>query len=227
MAEPSQLKIRRDFPRPTAAERAAFETAPTGWVVDAQGRRGALPHWIRPISTATRFVGTALTVRTRPVDNLAPYAALKFAKPGDVLVVAVDGSDTASVLGDILLGMARNAGIVAAVTDGVVRDITGINQVGLPTFARGLSPNSPLKDGPGEVGYPVTLGGVLVNPGDLVVGDIDGVVVVSRGAVGTVGSELAAIAEKERKMEAAVAAGAKYPAWLDDVLASARVRYED
>jgi 4-hydroxy-4-methyl-2-oxoglutarate aldolase len=159
MAEPSQLKIRRDFPRPTAAERAAFERAPTGWVVDAQGRRGALPHWIRPLSTATRFVGTALTVRTRPVDNLAPYAALKFAKPGDVLVVAVDGSDTASVLGDILLGMARNAGIVAAVTDGVVRDITGINQVGLPTFACGLSPNSPLKDGPGEVGYPVTLGG--------------------------------------------------------------------
>ena len=144
-----------------------------------------------------------------------------------MLVVAVDGSDTASVLGDILLGMAKNAGIVAAVTDGVVRDITGINQVGIPIFARGLSPNSPFKDGPGEVGVPVTLGGVLVNPGDLLVGDIDGVVVVSRGDVGMVGSELAAIAEKERKMEAAVASGAKYPAWLDDVLASDRVRYVD
>ena len=227
MAEPSQLKIRRDFPRPTAAERAAYETAPTGWIVDAQGRRGALPHWIRPLSTATRFVGTALTVRTRPIDNLAPYAALKFAKPGDVLIVAVDGSDTASVLGDILLGMARNAGIVAAVTDGVVRDIGGINEVGLPTFARGLSPNSPMKDGPGEIGFAVTLGGVVINPGDLVVGDIDGVVVVAREEVGAIGAELAAIAEKERKMEAAVAAGAKYPAWLDDILASTRVRFVD
>jgi len=227
MAEPAQLKIRRDFPRTTAAERAAFDAAPTGWVVDAQGRRGALPHWIAPVSTAKRFVGTALTVRTRPVDNLAPYAALKFAKPGDVLVVAVDGSDTASVLGDILLGMARNAGIVAAITDGVVRDIEGINQVGIPTFARGLSPNSPLKDGPGEIGYAVTLGGVVIHPGDLLVGDIDGVVVVPRATVGIVGAELAAIAEKERKMEAAVASGAKYPVWLDDVLASPRVRFED
>ena len=227
MAEPPQLAIRRDFPRPTSAEIAAFDKAPTGWVVDAQGRRGALPHWIRPLSTANRFVGTALTVRTRPMDNLAPYAALKFAKPGDVLVVAVDGSDTASVLGDILLGMARNAGIVAAVTDGVVRDIGGINQVGLPTFARGLSPNSPLKDGPGEIGLPITLGGVLINPGDLLIGDIDGVVVVPRLEVGKVGAELAAIAEKERKMEAAVAAGAKYPVWLDAVLASPRVRYSD
>ncbi len=227
MTEPSQLKIRRDFPRPTAAERSAFDAAPTGWVVDAQGRRGALPHWIAPVSKATRFVGTALTVRTRPVDNLAPYAALKFAKPGDVLVVAVDGSDTASVLGDILLGMARNAGIAAAITDGVVRDIEGINQVGIPTFARGLSPNSPLKDGPGEIGYAVTLGGVVINPGDLLVGDIDGVVVVPRTTVGAVGAELAAIAEKERKMEAAVASGAKYPGWLDDVLASPRVRFED
>jgi 4-hydroxy-4-methyl-2-oxoglutarate aldolase len=168
-----------------------------------------------------------LTVRTRPIDNLAPYAALKFAKPGDVLIVAVDGSDTASVLGDILLGMARNAGIVAAVTDGVVRDIRGINEVGIPTFARGLSPNSPMKDGPGEIGFAVTLGGVVINPGDLVIGDIDGVVVVAREEVGAIGAELAAIAEKERKMEAAVAAGAKYPAWLDDVLASPRIRYAD
>lgn len=227
MAEPAQLKIRRNFPRPSSAQIKAFETAPTGWVVDALGRRGALPHWIRPLTLKTRFVGAALTVRTRPVDNLAPYAALKFAKPGDVLVVGVDGSETASVLGDILLGMARNAGIIAAVTDGVVRDIGGINQVGLPTFARALSPNSPFKDGPGEVGFPVTLGGVVIYPGDLIVGDIDGVVVLPRVDIDAVGAELAAIADKEAKMEASVAAGAKYPAWLDDVLASPRVSFAD
>jgi len=102
MADPAQLKIRRDFPRPSAEEIALFATAPTGWVVDAQGRRGALPHWIRPLTKNARFVGTALTVRTRPIDNLAPYAALKFARPGDVLVVAVDGSDTASVVGELM-----------------------------------------------------------------------------------------------------------------------------
>ena len=112
MAEPAQLAIRSKFARPSADDIAPFLKAPTGWVVDAQGRRGALPHWIRPLSRQTRFVGVAMTVRTRPVDNLAPYAALKYAKPGDVLVVAADGGCSASVIGDILLGMAKNAGMV-------------------------------------------------------------------------------------------------------------------
>lgn len=227
MAEPAQLTIRRDFARPTASDIRAFEKAPTGWVADGQGRRGALPHWIRPLSKLTRFVGTALTVRTRPVDNLAPYAALRYARPGDVLVVAVDGSDTASVIGDIMLGMARNAGIVAAVTDGVVRDIDGINKVGIPVFAKALTPNSPFKDGPGEVGLPVTLGGVAIASGDLLVGDIDGVVVVPRGEIARVAAELKAVAEKEARMEAMVASGAKYPAWLDAILKSDRVRFVD
>lgn len=227
MAEPPQLKIRRDFPRPTAAEMQPFQSAPTGWVVDALGRRGALAHWIRPLTSANRFIGTALTVRTRPVDNLAPYAALRFARPGDVLVVAVDGCDTASVVGDILLGMARNAGIVACVTDGVVRDIEGLDKVAIPVFARGLSPNSPFKDGPGEVGFSVLIGGVAISAGDLLVGDVDGVAVVPRAEVAATGADLARIAEKERTMDAAVAAGAKYPAWLDDVLKSPRVAFVD
>jgi 4-hydroxy-4-methyl-2-oxoglutarate aldolase len=227
MAEPAQLTIRSKFPRPSVEDIAPFMKAPTGWVVDAQGRRGALPHWIRPLSRQTRFVGVAMTVRTRPVDNLAPYAALKYAKPGDVLVVAADGGCSASVIGDILLGMAKNAGMVAAVTDSVVRDIEGINQVGIPMFAQGLSPNSPFKDGPGEIGGAITLGGVLIEAGDLLVGDIDGVVVVPRANVRVVGTELKTIADKEAKMDAAVKSGATYPAWLDDVLKSDRVRHLD
>jgi len=227
MAEPALLAIRRNFERPSAAEIAPFLKAPSGWAVDAQGRRGALPHWIRPLTRQSRFVGTALTVRTRPVDNLAPYAALKFARPGDVLVVAVDGDTASSIIGDILLGMARNAGIVAAVTDGLVRDIEGINQVGMPVFAQGLSPNSPFKDGPGEIGGVISLGGVMIAAGDLLVGDIDGVVVIPRADVLHVGAELAAIADKEAKMEEAVKSGAPYPGWLDEVLKSERVRYLD
>lgn len=225
--EPAQLKIRRDFPRPSPDEIAPFLKAPTGWVVDAQGRRGALPHWIRPLSRQSRFIGTALTVRTRPVDNLTPYAAPKFAKLGDVLAVSAEASTTTSIVGDILLGMAKNAGVVAAVTDGLVRDIEGINQVGIPVFAQGLSPNSPFKDGPGEIGGVISLGDVVITAGDLLVGDIDGVVVVPHADIRAVGAELKAIAEKEAKMEAAVKAGATYPEWLDNVLKSDRVRYTD
>jgi 4-hydroxy-4-methyl-2-oxoglutarate aldolase len=227
MAEPAKLLIRRDFPRPSKDEIAPFLKVPTGWVVDAQGRRGALPHWIKPLSRETRFVGTALTVRTRPVDNLAPYAALKFARPGDVLIVSVDANTSASIIGDILLGMAKAAGIVAAVTDGLVRDIDGINNVGIPVFAQGLTPNSPLKDGPGEIGGVISFADTHVAAGDLLIGDVDGVVVVPRASLASVVSELTAIAEKEARMEASVKAGAKYPVWLDEVLASGQVRYVD
>lgn len=227
MSEPAKLTIRKEFPRPSAELVSRFKSVPSGAVVDAQGRRGALPHWIRPITNTVRFAGSALTVKTRPVDNLAPYAALKFAKPGDVLVVAIEGSESASVMGDVLIGMARNAGIVAVVTDGLVRDIAGIEQVGIPTFAKGLSPNSPMKDGPGQVGLPVVIGGALVQPGDLILGDADGVVVVPRADLARVLEDLAAVAAKEAAMERSVADGARYPTWLDGILAGDQVRYVD
>ncbi len=219
MAEAAKLTIRRDFLRPSAEQIAAFREAPTGWVADARGRRGALSPRIRPVSKQARFVGSALTAQSRPVDNLAPYAALKFAHPGDVLLVATDDCESAAVMGDVLLGMARNAGIVAAVTDGLVRDVAGIDKVGIPTFARGLTPNSPFKDGPGSVGLPISLGGVTVNAGDIVVGDADGVVIVPRDEIAAVSAALEAVSQKEQAMDAAVAGGASAPAWLDDVLA--------
>ncbi len=225
MSEQAKLTIRREFPRPSPAEIEAFRDKPTGWVADACGRRGAIDHRIRPITGNARFLGSALTVQSRPVDNLAPYAALAFAKPGDVLLVATDDCETAAVLGDLLIGMARNAGIVAAVTDGLVRDVEGIDALGIPTFARGLTPNSPFKDGPGSVGLPISLGGLLVQPGDLVVGDADGVVVVPRGELAAVAGALDGIARKEAAMEQAIAGGARSPAWLEEILASDRTRF--
>jgi 4-hydroxy-4-methyl-2-oxoglutarate aldolase len=227
MAEPPVLTIKREFPRASASDLAAFAATPTGWVVDAQGRRGALPHTIRPLTKAVRAVGTALTVRSRARDNLAPYAALKFAKPGDILVVRTDDYEEASVLGDILLGMAKNAGIVAAITDGMVRDIAGLDAVGIPVFARGLTPNSPHKDGPGEIGFPIVLGGVAVAPGDLIVTDQDGVAIVPRASIAAVRAGLAEVAAKEAKMDASVRAGATRPDWLDALLSGPKVVYSE
>ncbi|WP_337876817.1 4-hydroxy-4-methyl-2-oxoglutarate aldolase [Elioraea sp.] len=227
MADAPALTIRRDWPRPSEAERAAFRDAPTGWVVDAQGRRGALDHRIRPVTRATRILGAALPVWSRGGDNLAPYAALRFARPGDVLMVATEAFETASVAGDILVGMARNAGIVGCITDGVVRDIPGLDAVGIPVFARGVTPNSPQKDGPGTIGLPIVLGGATVAPGDLIVADGDGVVVVPRATLAVVGAELAAIARKEAEMDATVQAGAKEPGWLAERLSRPDVRFVD
>ncbi|MBL8670274.1 MAG: RraA family protein [Alphaproteobacteria bacterium] len=226
-AAPAALTIRSNFPRPTAAQLAGFRGMPTGWVVDAQGREGALSHEIRCVTKASAFVGTALTVHTRSRDNLAPWAALDLAKPGDVLVVATDAYLYASTIGDLMAGMAKNCGVVAIVTDGLVRDVPGLDEVGLPVFARGVSPNSPFKDGPGAIGLTVSLAGMTVDSGDILVGDGDGVVVVKRAEADAVLAALQEVKAKEAKMEKAVKAGAKRPDWLDKALADKGVRLVD
>jgi len=227
MATPAALTVRRNFPRPSDALVKSLSEFPTGWIVDANGRRGALDYRVKPLTRAMRFCGVALTVHTRPRDNLAPYAAITYAKPGDVIVVATDAYEEASVVGDILLGMAKNRGVVALVTDGMVRDIDGLNGVGIPVFARGLSPNSPFKDGPGTIGLPISISGVAINAGDIILGDQDGVVVVAREAVDDVLSALADVKAKEAKMEALVAQGATLPAGMEELIASKGVRYVD
>jgi regulator of RNase E activity RraA len=219
MAEAPTLTIRRDWPRPSEADLVPLRDTPTGWVVDAQARRGALHHAIRAVTRNTRILGTALPVWSRARDNLAPYAALAVARPGDVLVVATEEFEAASAMGDILVGMARNAGIVGVVTDGMIRDVPGLDAVGIPVFARGISPNSPQKDGPGTVGLPIAIGGLAVTPGDVILADGDGVVVVPAATLRSVAANLAEIRVKEAAMDASVAAGARQPAWMAERLA--------
>jgi 4-hydroxy-4-methyl-2-oxoglutarate aldolase len=227
MANPPALTVSRNFSRPAADLVGKLRDVPTGWIVDANGRRGALDYRIRPITRATRFCGVALTVHTRPRDNLAPYAAIQYAHPGDIMIVAAEAYEEASVVGDILVGMARNQGVAALVTDGMVRDVDGLNAVGIPVFARGLSPNSPYKDGPGTIGLPISIGGVTVEAGDVLVGDQDGIVVVSRAALPAVVAGLDEVRLKEHKMEQLVAQGAKLPPGMDALIVDKGVRYVD
>ena len=227
MSDRPGITIRKDFPRPSRELVARFAEMPTGWVVDAQGRRGAIDHRIRPLLPPGRFAGVALTVSTVSRDNLVPYAALPYVQFGDVLMIGNRDDLSASVIGDLYIGQARNCGAAAIVTDGLARDIEGIEAVGIPVYARGLSPNSPEKNGPGEIGLPVTIGGQVVAPGDIIVGDRDGVVVVPRTTAEDVLAGLDAVAEKERRMEAAVRDGLKYPDWLEQTLAAKGVRYVD
>jgi 4-hydroxy-4-methyl-2-oxoglutarate aldolase len=223
----SVLTIRRSVPRPPAEVLRGLQGVPTGWVVDAQGRRGALDPGIRRLVGSGVVCGPALTVWTAPRDNLAPYAALEYVQPGDILVIATGDYAGASVIGDLFAGMARNCGVAAVVTDGLARDIEGLRQVGMPLFARGLTPNSPLKQGPGEIGSRVSLGGVAIEAGDLVVGDEDGVVVVARAAADDVLEALEAVRAKEHDMEAKIQGGLKQPPWLSQILTSGAVRFED
>ncbi len=226
-AQPPALTIRKHFSRPTPEQVAALSNVQSGYLVDARGRKGALDHHIRPLTTNTVFCGVAVTVQTRPRDNLACWAALEACAPGDVLVIACNAYEEASVIGDVFIAMAKNNDVVACITDGMVRDIAGINEVGIPVFARGLTPNSPFKDGPGEIGFAVAIGGVTVNSGDVVAGDRDGVVIIPREAIADTLRELRSVREKEAKMESGVKSGQKTPPWLAEALQVKGVRYLD
>jgi 4-hydroxy-4-methyl-2-oxoglutarate aldolase len=194
---PPLVTIHRGFRRPDPKLVECFRGAQTSHLADAMDGRGALDYRIKPVDPANAgFVGPAITAFAYPADVLAVFAALSEARPGDVIVCANDGFTKTAVIGDLAAGMMKNAGVAAFVTDGLARDKAGIIEAGLPLFCRGIQPNSPAMNGPGSVGVPVTLGDVHVEPGDVVVGDADGVVVIPA-------SRLEAVLERLRRVQGA------------------------
>ncbi|WP_198369819.1 RraA family protein [Roseomonas rosulenta] len=221
---PPMLTIHRGHARPDPALVEAFRGAQTSHLVDAMDGRGALDYRIKPMDPDNAaFVGPALTALSYPADVVGVYGALAEAQPGDVVVVANDAYAGTAVVGDIVAGMMRNKGIAAFVTDGLARDRAGIVATGLPLFAAGIMPASPAANGPGVVGAPVTLGGQHVRPGDIIVGDADGVVVVPLDRAQAVLERLAAVRAAEAKAVAAVEGGATGNDRIAAIVAAARI----
>jgi len=222
--DPPLLTIRRSFPRPAAKDVAALAGVPTGYAVDAMGGRGGLDYRIKPLAPATSvLVGVAITCDCGPADNLALWGALAIAQPGDILVAATDGFTATAVTGDLLLGMAKNRGLLGLVTDGLVRDVAGIAGVGLPVYCAGITPNSPARNGPGTVGHAVVMGGAAIEAGDIVIGDNDGVVVIPSSEVGAVLARLSDVRAAEAILDAKVKAGLGIPDFIQAILDSDRV----
>ena len=142
--------------------------------------RGALDPAIKPIASGMKLAGPAVTVDAPEGDNLALHLAISTAPPGSVLVVDYKGHMDVAVTGDIMALAAKQRGLAGMVVDGAIRDADEIEELGVPVFARGLSIRGPSKVGPGSVGEPISMGGVSVETGDIVVGDRDGVVVIGR-----------------------------------------------
>ena len=188
-----------------------FHGLGTGPVCDALGRFAAMDYRIKPLDPNMELVGSALTVWTRPCDNLAIYKALEMAQPNDVLVIATNGHTTNSVWGELTTLVGRARGLAGMVTDGTVRDSREIIEIGMPIFARGLTPNSPFKNGPAKINVPVTCGGISVSPGDIVVGDADGIVVVPLESAKASLEQVAAIHAKEAAVRAEIEAGEIIP----------------
>ena len=166
----------------------AARALPTATLHEAGGKIGALPSAIKPVAAGMAFAGSALTVHSPPGDNLWLHRALDISRPGDVLVVHVNGAYEHGYWGEIMATMAIARGLAGLVIDGCVRDGALLAEFGFPVFARGLCIRGTGKDfgATGWINHPVRIGDVTVNAGDLVVGDGDGVVVVPRERAGDV-----------------------------------------
>ena len=222
------FRIRLEIERPEPDVVKGFAAFDTPAISDLMNRLYTMSSAIHCVTTEHGTVmGPACTVKVFPGDNLMVHKSLDIAKPGDVVVVDAASSTTFAVLGDLVSTKARHRGIGGFVVDGLIRDLPPIQALGdFPVFARGVSPIGPLHRGPGEVNFPVSVGGIVVHPGDLVVGDRNGVVVVPREYCPVLLDRLVKQANAERDYVAAVAAGKFSNAWVDAILDEGGVQVE-
>jgi len=203
---------------------------PVAIIGDGMGRRGIMDPGIKELNRDLKMCGTAVTVETRAADNLMIHAALKVARAGDVIVVNTHGDVSAGIWGELTNLMAIRKALAGLVIDGSVRDSREIANSGFPVFCRGVSPCGGGKEGSGQVNLPISCGGVAVHPGDVVVGDADGVVVVplamAEEAIAAAGKRIE-IEQRRREAIAGDDLEAIYPSWLIPTLRAKGVLSEN
>lgn len=204
---------------PQQVQRArAFQSA---ILCDVYGRRGTLNARVQGLNPAMQVAGPAFTVEVRPGDNLMFHVALALAQPGDVIVVDGKGDDTCALFGELMVSQAAAAGLAGFVVDAACRDTDTLAQSPFPIFAAGRNPCGPTKGLQGTMARPIAVAGAPVQPGDLVLGDADGVVIIPRAEVDRV---LAAAEKKladERVRLEEIARGELVSPWLHDALSAA------
>jgi regulator of RNase E activity RraA len=186
-------------------------------LADAMGRFNFMDPAIQSRS-GLPLCGLAVTVSARPADNLMVHKALQVATPGDIVVVSTGGNTNSAVFGELMCTTASATRLGGIVVDGAIRDVEGITRLGFPAFSRSVSPGSCDKDGPGEINVPISCGGTVVSPGDIIVGDADGVAVVPRADAETVLELCLALMTRESKRIAEIKGGALFKAEIDDTL---------
>lgn len=208
----------RILPSPTLASSElieAFRTVVTPHISDNLGRHiGA--RGLNRYNRIGKLVGTALTVKTRPGDNLYVYKALTLLEPGHVLVIDAQGDEINAVIGELIKLYAEQRGCVGFIVDGAIRDVAAFENT--PLYARSVVHCGPYKSGPGEINVPVSIGGMIINPGDMIVGDEDGFVAFSQADAPEVLRKAKQHEAHEEEVKAEIATGEVYQAWLDKVL---------
>jgi 4-hydroxy-4-methyl-2-oxoglutarate aldolase len=220
-------EIIRDFERvaPDVVKKASEFAASI--LADVAGRRGTLDGRITALSPSIRMAGPAFTIEVRPGDNLMIHAAISMAKPGDVLVIDGKADRTCALMGSIMINACKKVGLAGVVLDAAVRDTEELRELGFPVYSVGSNPNGPTKFVPGRINWPISCGGISINPGDLLVGDADGVVVVEREKAESLLDAAAKKVADERARIADIVAGRNLrPKWIDASLRAAGVLKE-
>lgn len=186
-------------------------------VADAMGRFGFMDSGMQSRS-GLPLCGEAVTVQCRPADNLMVHKALQVARPGEIVVVSTCGNLASAVFGELMCHTAVAAKLGGIIVDGAVRDVDGITRLGFPAYSRTVCPGSCDKDGPGEINVPISCGGAVVSPGDIVVGDADGIAVVPRDSAPEILERVFQLMAREQKRVAEIDAGQIFKAEIDETL---------
>ncbi len=206
-----------DPPRTARELVKRFRGAASPNLADVMGRFHFMDPGIQP-RTGLPLSGVAVTVNSRPGDNLMVHKALEMAEPGDIIVVNTNGNTTSAVFGELMCRTAVAAKLGGIVIDGAIRDVEGMAELGFPAFSRSVTPGGGDKDGPGEINVPIACGNTVVMPGDVVVGDSDGVVVVPRLDAAEVLEAVEALVEREKKRIDEIAGGIVFKSGINDTL---------
>ena len=173
---------------------------------------------LQPRHAGGKLLGIALTVRTRSDDNLMVHKAIDIAQPGDVIVVDAGGSTGNAIIGEIMTSWAKKRGVAGFVIDGAIRDARYIRKSDYPVYSRGVSHRGPYKDGPGEINCILSIDGMVVRPGDIIVGDEDGLLAIDPAIARELAAEVRQVEAKEKKTLASIADGTVDRSWVDKLL---------
>lgn len=220
MAVGKRIYLKREMPDPEIMEQ--FKAIPASNTADVMSRNCAMNPRIKLVSSpkAQMMVGPAFTVKARAGDNLALHAALNFCNEGDVLVVSNEEDDTRALMGEIMMAYLKYTKKVAGIVlDGPIRDIDEIGKWDFPVYCTGTTPGGPYKEGPGEVNVPIACGGVSVNPGDIILADPDGVIVIPRRDAAQILKDAQEFQAADEKKLIAARNGTSNRAWVDKTLA--------
>ena len=202
-----QHKIIRNIQRAAAEVIEALSTQGVATIHEAQGRIGLLNPYMRPIYPSAKVAGSAVTVSCQPGDNLMIHAAVEVCRPGDVLVVVTTSESTDGMFGDLLATSCQAHGIRGLIIDAGIRDVADLTTMDFPVWAKAISAQGTVKATPGSVNVDIVCAGAIIRPGDVVVGDIDGVVVIKREDAEVVAQLGQKRLEKEAQSRAKLAAG--------------------